>query len=610
MVATMRTRLFRGLLVFVLWTAFASAARAVPLCSTDSNQDGVIDWLNNLACTGPGDNDEGQPTGTLVNGWTVIQKSVDTRIIYVSALGSDTNSGTDINHPVQTVTKGLSKLRNNLPDWLLLRRGDGFSGGLNLNLSGRSPTEPLVVASYAESTAASQARPTLGGTIAINNCSHVAVIHLGVVQAVTPPFGGGNGAQVDSASDVLIEGCRFQGGSQGLVYGGSGTTSQTNVRARRNAIYETNADPFFFHGTSTMLLEGNVLYNPLSTYPNGDCHGMYIARGGNSGVTAVSNLVFLDPALNAGNGIMIRPGGVARGNVVVGAAWSAIPLGACNDGGTGCTGTNGPAIIDGNLVLDTVTQANYALQADPRYVTSPIQITNNMVLRMNGNGGNAAAVGADNSLLSGNIFVDAPLSLSYSGSAILWQNNTLFGTTTAQLVNANVLSNCPNFVGTGNRYYSVGAPANQWFSDPGLVGFSQWKLDTAARGVSPNEVGSSGTSFGFTDLTRSLASYNATLGGTAATKEFFRVAAGQSKYSYDTRYTAAAAIAYIRAGLSTGPADTGGTPVPALSLIYVSLTGAALVMLGLHRMRRRRFRALGSDADRVPRTELHPNSHN
>ena len=578
----MRRLFFQALLVLGLSTALASAAWAVPLCSTDTDGDGVVDWLNNLACTGPNDNDESRPTGTLVNGWTVVQKSADSRVVYVSASGNDTNSGTDVNHPVQTVAKGLSKLRNNMPDWLLLRRGDSFSGGINLNLSGRSAAEPLVVASYAESTSASQARPTLGGTIAINNCSHVAVIHVGVVQAITSPFGGGNGAEVNSASDVLIEGCRFQGGAQGLVYGGSGTTSQTNIRARRNIVYESNTDPFFIHGTTTVLIEENVLYNPLSTYKNGDCHGMYIAREGNSDVTADGNLVFLDPALNSGNGIMMRPGGVARGNVVVGAAWSAIPLGACNDGATACTGSNGPAIIDGNLVLDTITQQNYALFPDPRYVASPIQITNNIVLRVTGNGGNGAAVGADNSMLSGNIFVDAPVGLNYSGNAISWQNNTYYGATSAQLVNANVLPNCTNFVGTGNRYYSTGAPANQWFTDPSLVGFSQWKLDTAARGVSPNEVGSTNTAFTFPDPTRSLATYNASLGGTATTKEFFRLAAGQSKYSYDTRYTAAAAITYVRAGFSTGAPDTGAA-VPALSPPYVFLTGAILMMLGLKR---------------------------
>jgi hypothetical protein len=582
----MRRQALQGLLVLVLSAAFCSAARAAPICSTDSDGDGVVDWLNNLACTGPNDTDEGRPTGTLVNGWTVIQRSADSRVIYVSASGNDSNSGTDVRHPIQTVARGLSKLRNAMPDWLLLRRGDSFSGGINLNLSGRSAAEPLVVASYAESTSASQGRPTLGDTINISNCSHVAVIHLGVVQAITPPYGGDNGAEVNSASDVLIEGCRFQGGNQGLAYGGAGTTSQTNVRARRNVIYESNSEPIFIHGTTIALIEENILYNPLSTYKNGDCHGMYIARAGNSDISAIGNLVFLDPTLNSGNGIMMRPGGIARGNVVVGAAWSAIPLGDCNDGEpTGCTGTNGPAIIDGNLVLDTTTQSNYALYPDPKYVTPPIQITNNIVLRVVGNGGNGAAVGADNSVLSGNIFVDAPVSLSYSGSAISWKNNSFYGTTSAQMVNADALQNCPYFVGTGNRYYSTGAPANQWFSDPNLVSFSQWKLDTAALGVSPNEVGSTATAFTFSDPTRSLATYNASLGGTATAKEFFRIAAGQSKYSYDTRYTAAPTIAYVRAGFSPSPVDTGAVPVPALGLAYVFLTGAMLMTLGLRRSR-------------------------
>jgi hypothetical protein len=72
--------------------------------------------------------------------------------------------------------------------------------------------------------------------------------------------------------------------------------------------------------------------------------------------------------------------------------------------------------------------------------------------------------------------------------------------------------------------------------------FSTWKADTGEDGTN--------TSFSFADPNVSLGTYNGTLGGTATTRAFFETAASQSKSNYDPRYTASAAIKYIRNGLA------------------------------------------------------------
>jgi hypothetical protein len=74
--------------------------------------------------------------------------------------------------------------------------------------------------------------------------------------------------------------------------------------------------------------------------------------------------------------------------------------------------------------------------------------------------------------------------------------------------------------------------------------FSTWEADTGEDGTN--------TTFSLADPNVSLGTYNGTLGGTATTRAFFETAAGQSKSNYDPRYTASAAIEYVRSGLALG----------------------------------------------------------
>src|SRR5262249_26905785 len=64
------------------------------------------------------------------NGWTVFTPSADTIIFYVSSSTGNDIRGVpnDPTHPYKTIAKGLSMLVNGHPDWLLLKKGDVWTG--------------------------------------------------------------------------------------------------------------------------------------------------------------------------------------------------------------------------------------------------------------------------------------------------------------------------------------------------------------------------------------------------------------------------------------------------------------------------------------------------
>src|SRR5688572_33471034 len=100
---------------------------------------------------------------TAYGGWTELTPSFDSRIVYVSVDGNDLNGGhyslaqvgdpfnPNISiQPFQTIKEGLNQLRNGYPDWLLLRRGDTWHETINLNQSGESNIERIVISAYGQ----------------------------------------------------------------------------------------------------------------------------------------------------------------------------------------------------------------------------------------------------------------------------------------------------------------------------------------------------------------------------------------------------------------------------------------------------------------------------
>jgi len=101
---------------------------------------------------------------TDAKGWTVLRPSTESKLIYVSANGDDATArtysaasievGRDPTQPAgkvqayRTIAAAKVQLRPEQPDWLLLRRGDGWNESLGTLPNGKGPTEPAVTCSY------------------------------------------------------------------------------------------------------------------------------------------------------------------------------------------------------------------------------------------------------------------------------------------------------------------------------------------------------------------------------------------------------------------------------------------------------------------------------
>jgi hypothetical protein len=92
----------------------------------------------------------------------------------------------------------------------------------------------------------------------------------------------------------------------------------------------------------------------------------------------------------------------------------------------------------------------------------------------------------------------------------------------------------------GNRYFNNG-DSTQWFKQGGRVtSWDAWyaKIDKNSARVKVK----------YNDPERSIATYNATLGGTPAQGAFMNMARMLARRVWDPRYTAKAVIAYMQAG--------------------------------------------------------------
>src|SRR5262245_30748250 len=90
---------------------------------------------------------------TALSGWTILTPRPNTRHVYVSSSsGNDNNSGLTEQSPKATIQAAMNLLRQGRADWLHIKSGDQFSGGLpDWYLSGQSSNAPMVVTSYGSS---------------------------------------------------------------------------------------------------------------------------------------------------------------------------------------------------------------------------------------------------------------------------------------------------------------------------------------------------------------------------------------------------------------------------------------------------------------------------
>ncbi len=270
----------------------------------DNDGDGQIDIgagnINNadFGCFGPNGQESNQDYG-----FTLANPSNDTRIVYVSSSeGNDANSGLSALAPKRTLYAAHRALRSGSPDWMLLKRGDTFDGadyqqrlgrelgGSNTEgdytwyLDGRSPSEPMVLASYGTSTvrpiiiASSALTDPAPGRVGlyITTQKNLLVSGLDFYAAACDPSsqrfaqsGCPPGVRIYAGStDITIEDNRVRFFGSGINVENSGPNADQkwdNILVRRNVV-ERNYHPFthsqgiYTSGAGRLRISQNVLY--------------------------------------------------------------------------------------------------------------------------------------------------------------------------------------------------------------------------------------------------------------------------------------------------------------------------------------------------------------
>ncbi len=498
-------------------------------------------------------------------GWTVFTPSLDTRTVYVSSsTGNDANNGLSSATPKRTIASGKALLRNGFPDWLLLKCGDTWDESLDttgeFRLNGRSLTERMLVSSYGNG-----ARPLLrtGTGSAVDNFTqgnHVALVglhfwaHLYTGSQGTPHAVEWLGA----TANFLLEDCFVEGYESNVVVMGypEPTHRHTNVTIRRNVIVDayntgsSNSEGIFASSTDGLLMEENVLdkngWNDTipGSLPTWYRRNVYIQNGN-------TNVIFRGNIVARTEGIQMRSGGIVENNLFL-----RLPIAVLLGGGMipepqGVTGTihhnvmlNGGDLQAGSprgwgMVLANLTQATIDSNVIAHNVSghAPYPVTFDVAL--NGRG-------VENTLFSNNIIYAWNGYSRFKGTAAQTVNIQLLGNKLQNEITSDPLivhdqSGSTNGVISANNIFDAIAAPNAWMRAGANLSLAQWKALV-------NDTTSVAQQVVFPDSTRTIVTYQLSIGGTPTLPAFLTEARNQSKSNWRTQYTAGAVNDYIRAG--------------------------------------------------------------
>lgn len=522
---------------------------------------------------------------SLVDGWTDFSPSPDTRMIYVSNSGSDSNDGLSSATPKRTIAAGRALLRDGYPDWLMLARGSSWNEAVSASwsLNGRSSTEKMVVQDYGNPSAP---RPTITGVsngvdFSSDGASHVAFVGLRFVNLTDDPAIDGH----SPINDILIENC-FLDGTNMSFQTPIGSQPPRDVQLRRNVIINSGPSGIFGNETQNMLVEECIFYNN-GLSDDTRAHNIYLS--GNNGPNAESGRGF-DSRGNVVRGcILLQANGnlaikwraqfdgviernvfsrnrigvdvhtkwaneystnnIVRENVIVDqgnpsnpAIARGIELGGAQD-----------VLIEENIITSnplTFGGGHAAFRIGmPQYDTNPdyqglffpssenVTIQNNVVYGWNGNSldfpsaQNMGTNGYRNIRVIDNEFQNVSPDTGLLRRLVSFSESARFGANGATF--------------SGNRYWSMWA-ANEWFRTPGSLTYGQWVSASGETGSTQNRIT-------YTDPDRDLVSYTSQLGLGSNFNAFVNAVIQQEKGNWDEDLAAVSIINYIRTGFDRPP---------------------------------------------------------
>ncbi len=551
----------------------------------------------------------GQPApmgqGVGPDGWTILQPSADSRVVYVSSSqGNDSSDGLAADRPLKKLAAGFAKLRNGFPDYLLLRRGDVWveesigmiSAGAPHN--GRSAAEPLVIGAYGDAPA----RPLLKlGDVqyGLRIASAPAVRNIAIVGIAfydqkgdpsSPEFvrdrdkHGAGVSWLAPGENLLVEDCTFDYITGGSIMGHAPQgnvpdASLKNVQVRRCVAAHAwttsgHCQGFFFAEVDGLLLEENVLDANGYNWETGDeptwfNHNVYItvtcdkvvargnivARGASTGIYCRTNGILEDnlcldntPSLNLGRIDPSHPGGVTgrvAGNVIIGMTPRVTKVRTIRGAAIEVGNVNASGVVVENNIVIGATGAPAA------FTISPV------------------GVGVHNVLFRNNTVYDWTTGVGWVGvggtelarqnlSGIVFRNN-LFQADEADpsktpLIRSRDTDDAAGLTFEGNVYWYEPPTARPVTLKDRELSLQEWAARGKAERVAKVQ---------FADPARDVRTYQRSLGKEPSLEAFLAEARKQSRANWRPEYTARAVIAYVRDGFRPLGDVSGAGAVPA-----------------------------------------------
>ncbi|HED54004.1 MAG TPA: hypothetical protein ENJ00_07360 [Phycisphaerales bacterium] len=507
----------------------------------------------------PGDDagDPGTPP-TDESGWTDLAPSPGSRVIYVSnSRGNDSNDGLSEQTPVRSISRGISKLRDGHPDWLLLRRGDTFTETFGrFAFSGKSESEPMVISAYGEGP-----RPKIisGASPAVNFAGSDMRQHLAFVSLEFRPGTGHPAAGfrivTGAVEDLLIEDCFIKDYKDNIVVQGELGDTIKNVRIRRNLILDargnTHAQGIYASHTDGLLVEGNIIDRNGWDYERGRdasatifAHNCYMQR-------TAAGLVFKDNIVMRGgsHGIQARHGGIIEDNIFFRNPMSIM----FGNEGNKATAVPVEGTVKRNVILEGTDISSDLIRGDAIILqnTASVEVTDNIISHNINEPSSAYGISIDgpttapvrNALIADNIISnwDLPFRVhGHNAESAVFRDNVLYDSDDNKPLIKHRYRDTVGAVTYLNNHYLSGRDNGQWFTlGSTQLDLQDWQQDYDGRAQEWNGA--------FADENRSLDTYAQSL-GMSGVDELIQAMRAMRKGAWDERLTAGAIEAYFREG--------------------------------------------------------------
>ncbi len=529
----------------------------------------------------------GWVTVSASGGWTQFPRSADTIVIHVSSsTGNDSNNGLSEAAPVRTLLRARDLVRNNYPDWILLKRGDTFNDYIRTAKGGRSASEPMLYGAYGEGDRPVVIPPSNQAGVYVGSGApgNIAIVGLHIKAGDSGNSNSGFHIICGASrlTNVLIEDCYVEQFKDNMNIQGNvgGTNRVENVTIRRTIIADAfpngsaHSQGAFIDFVDGLLIEECLIdRNGWRTPTRSDAtvfnHDLYISSG-NTGRTVIRNNII---SRASSHGLQLRSGGVIEGNV-----FALNPISMQLGGGDPSPHTHTHGItgaIRNNIVLEGVDinsstprgQGIYCLNIGTQgAVIEGNIVANNAALSdvnamplycMGASYG--SGVGYNNLSIRQNIFYNwrgpvqmtGPFTTPPSPSAFSGLDGNVFEGNDIQVPNGSgsgrpamvlAFSSLPEQITFRHNTYFSSLPDGQRLQYGGRsVSLESWLTSTQDTGSTYNRVM-------YVDPDRTLAMYHASIGGGAATESFLEQARRQRRGAWRSEYSAPSAAGYIRAG--------------------------------------------------------------